>query len=140
MPLLFDTIMRFRMLPAVLIADIEEAFLQVQVNPNDRDVLRFLWFDDITQEEPAIVQYMYCWLVFGLTCSPAILAETITYHLNQFESKYPEVFDHLRRLYCDNFSCGASNVKEAITIYKHAKEIMSAGGSIFASGLPTAAK
>ena len=111
MPLLFDTIMRFRMFPIVLIADIEKAFLQVQVNPNDRDVLRFLWFDDINKEVPTIVQYRYCRLVFGLTCSPAILAETINYHLNQFQLKYSEVVDHLRKLYCDDFSCGARNVK-----------------------------
>jgi len=128
MPLLFDTIMRFRMFPIVLIADIEKAFLQVQVNPNDRDVLRFLWFDDITKEEPTIVQFRYCRLVFGLTCSPAILAETINYHLNQFQLKYPEVVNHLRKLYCDDFSCGARNVNEALKIYRQSKEIMSAGG------------
>ena len=84
--LLFDTSMRFRMLPVVLSADIEKALLPVQVNPNDRDVLRFLWFDDITQEEPAIVQYRYCWLVFGFTCSPAILAETIIILINLNQS------------------------------------------------------
>ena len=128
MPLLFDTIMRFRMFPIVLIADIEKAFLQVQVDPNDRDVLRFLWFDDINKEVPSIVQYRYCRLVFGLTCSPAILAETINYHLNQFQLKYPEVVDHLRKLYCDDFSCGARNITEAIKIYRQSKETMSAGG------------
>ena len=128
MPLLFDTIMRFRMFPIVLIADIEKAFLQVQVNPNDRDVLRFLWFDDINKEVPTIVQYRYCRLVFGLTCSPAILAEAINYHLNQFQLKYPEVVDHLGKLYCDDFSCGARNVNEAIKIYRQSKEKMSAGG------------
>ena len=128
MPLLFDTIMRFRMFPIVLIADIEKAFLQVQVNPNDRDVLRFLWFDDINKEVPTIVQYRYCRLVFGLTCSPAILAETIKYHLNQFQLKCPEVVDHLRKLYCDDFSCGARNVNEAIKVYRQSKEIMSAWG------------
>ena len=90
--------------------------------------MRFLWFDDITKENPDIVQYRYCRLVFGLTCSPAILAETINYHVSQFQSKYPEVVNHLIRLYCDDFSCGANDADEAIRIYKQAKEIMSAGG------------
>ena len=35
MPLLFDTIVRFQMHPVVLIADIEKAFLQVQINPSN---------------------------------------------------------------------------------------------------------
>ena len=128
MPLLFDTIVRFQMHPVVLIADIEKAFLQVQINPNDRDVLRFLWFDDVTKDKPIVVQYRYCRLVFGLTCSPAILAETIKYHVSQFRSTYPEVVGHLNRLYCDDFSCGAGSAEEALVIYKRAKEIMSSGG------------
>ena len=114
--------------PVVLIADIEKAFLQVQINPNDRDVLRFLWFDDVTKDKPIVVQYRYCRLVFGLTCSPAILAETIKYHVSQFRSTYPEVVGHLNRLYCDDFSCGAGSAEEALVIYKRAKEIMSSGG------------
>ena len=109
MPLLFDTIVRFQMHPVVLIADIEKAFLQEQINPNDRDVLRFLWFDDITKEKHSIVQYRYCRLVFGLTCSPAILAETIQHHVSQFRSTYPLVASHLSKLYCDDFSYGAES-------------------------------
>ena len=91
--------------PVVLIADIEKAYLQVQINPNDRDALRFLWFDDRTKDKPSIVQYRYCRLVFGLTCTPAILTETIQHHVSQFWSTYPQVASHLSRLYCDNFSC-----------------------------------
>ena len=50
MPLLFDTIIRFRLHSIAIIADIEKAFLQVQMNESDRDMVRFLWFDDIGKE------------------------------------------------------------------------------------------
>ena len=75
-----------------------------------------------------IVQYRYCRLVFGLTCSPAILAETTQHHVSQFTLAHPEVVGHLSRLYCDDFSCGAETAEEALGIYKQAKEIMSSGG------------
>ena len=128
MPLLFNTIIRFMMHPVVLTADIEKAFLQVQIRKPDRNVLRLLWFDDIESESPSIIQYQYCRLVFGLTCSPSILGETIKLHVSQFESKYPQTVKHLRSLYCDDFLCGASTAQEALSIYNEAKQIMAAGG------------
>ncbi len=33
----------FRCYPVAFIADIEKAFLMISVNPDDREVLRFLW-------------------------------------------------------------------------------------------------
>ena len=86
--------------PVVLTADIEKAFLQVQIRR----------------------------LVFGLTCSPSILGETIKLYVSQFESKYPQTVKHLRNLYCDDFLCGASTAQEALSIYKEAKQIMASGG------------
>ena len=47
MPLLFDTLVRFRMKPIAMTADIEKAFLQIQVSESDKDKLRFLWVDDV---------------------------------------------------------------------------------------------
>lgn len=37
---------RFREKPIAIAADIEAMFLQVQVHPKDRDMLRFLWYED----------------------------------------------------------------------------------------------
>ena len=47
MPLSFNTVIRFRMHPVVLTADIEKAFLQVQSKKPDRTILRLIWFVDI---------------------------------------------------------------------------------------------
>lgn len=59
MPLLFDTLMRFRAQPIVLTADIEKAFLQIEIDQADRDALRFLWYDDVSKPQPTIVCYRY---------------------------------------------------------------------------------
>ena len=59
MPLLFDTQIRFRSQAIGITADIEKTFLQVEIDESDRDVLRFLWYDDVTKPKPSVVQYRY---------------------------------------------------------------------------------
>ena len=46
-PLIFDILTRFRTYAIALTSDIEKAFLQISIEKNDRDFLRFLWFDDV---------------------------------------------------------------------------------------------
>lgn len=46
-----DIILRFWVYREVLVGDIEnEVFLNVLVVEEDRDVLRYLWFDDVKKE------------------------------------------------------------------------------------------
>ena len=40
---ILEILLRFRCYPVAFIADIEKAFLMISVNPDDREVLRFLW-------------------------------------------------------------------------------------------------
>ena len=128
MPLLFDTLIRFRTHPIAITADIEKAFLQIEINEADRDTLRFLWYDDIDKPDPSIVQFRYRRLLFGLSCSPALLGQTIRHHVGKFEDQSPEVVKLLSRLYADDLSCGAENREEGLEIYRQAKEIMAKGG------------
>ena len=72
-PHLFDVLVKFMGFPVGIASDVEKAFHQIKIDPDDRRMLRFLWVDDITKEKPKIVHYQFCRLVFGLTPSPAIL-------------------------------------------------------------------
>lgn len=44
---ILDIILRFRLHELALSGDIEKAFLQIQIEEEDRIFLRFLWFDNI---------------------------------------------------------------------------------------------
>ena len=47
-PDILDILIRFRVQPIALVADIEKAFLMIAVKEEDRDVLRFLWVDEFS--------------------------------------------------------------------------------------------
>ena len=83
-PLLFDILVRFRILRVALVADIEKAFLNVEVDEGDRDSLRFLWVDDVASDSPNLVVYRFCRVVFGLNSSPFLLNATLRHHFMKF--------------------------------------------------------
>ena len=45
--------------------DIEKAFLNVAVDPDDRDSLRFLWVEDVRHSNLSVVVYRFCLVVFS---------------------------------------------------------------------------
>ena len=52
--LILDILLRFQVFKHALTADLEKAFLQVSITEDYRDVLRFLWVDDIHKDCPEI--------------------------------------------------------------------------------------
>ena len=47
LPSLYDILIRFRIGKIGIVADIQQAFLNVEISNKHRDYLRFLWFSDI---------------------------------------------------------------------------------------------
>lgn len=128
-PHLFNILVKFRVNPVGLVADIEKAFLMVGIDEVDRDMLRFLWFKNVHDLKSEIVEYRFCRLVFGLRPSPAILGSTIDHHLHFYNDQNPEIVDILKNsLYVDDLVSGAQNDDKAFNIYKVAKKIMLEGG------------
>ena len=127
LPLLQEVLLRFRIGKIGLIADIKQAFLQIWIDPNHRDFVRFLWFDDIYKDNPKIVILRFCRVLFGLTCSPFILNGTINAHLEKF-SDYANlkdfIYKFIRDLYVDDVSSSFDNIDNAYSFYKNASSIL----------------
>ena len=67
---IIDILMRFRSNQIALTADIEKAFLVISVEEGDRDVLCFLWVNDIDADELEIRPLRFTRVVFGVCSSP----------------------------------------------------------------------
>ena len=68
--LIYDILLIFRTFLYALTADIEKAFLQLGIDKDHCNFLRFLWFDDVFSNEPTIVRNRFARVIFGVTSSP----------------------------------------------------------------------
>lgn len=119
---ILDILIRFRTHKVALLGDIEKAFLMVGVERRDRDVLRFLWFDNPQSENPNIVKYRFARVVFGVSSSPFLLNATIKHHIERYIERDPKfVAKFLQCIYVDDLTTGASNVELGYEFYLKAK-------------------
>ena len=68
---LLEVLMRFRQCSTTFVADIEQMFHSFYVEPEHRDLLRFLWYEN-NNPDGEIVEYRMNVHLFGNTSSPAV--------------------------------------------------------------------
>lgn len=119
-----------RRLPAVLLnfrrdavaaqADIRAAFHQVSVSEKDRRYLQFLWAEQRLRFRRA---------PFGLTCSPFMLLQTISVHLDLYSAAEPSLCEKLRAgLYMDDVCISFPSRAEAEVNLRRAERMFKDAG------------
>ena len=117
-PLLFDILVRFRQNKVALVADVEKAFLNIEVDEKDRDSLRFLWVEDVQKGNFSVVVFRFCRVPFGVSSSPFLLNATLRYHLDTHREEDASFV----RIH------SVQNTEEAYNLYQKAKTRMASGG------------
>lgn len=103
-----------------MIADIEKAFLQLEVNPLHRGFLRFF--------NPNGLEYRHRRVVFGVTSSPFLLGAVINYHLDKMKiSNYDTVKILERSFYVDNLITSVDTKFELHSLRQEAIDLMNKG-------------
>ena len=124
-----EILARFQLYPIALMADIEKAFLMIGIHPSDRDVLRFLWYEDVKSETPEVICYRFCRVVFRVVSSPFLLNATLVQNIEDYLEDYYEVCTKLlNSLYADDMDSGGHSVNEVLELYQTSKQIMAKGG------------
>ena len=116
-------LMRFRLNKVALVADIEKAFLQVGLQPEDRDVTRFFWLKDATKPtlENNVQVLRFARVPFGMISSPFLLAATVKCHLNRAGTPVAKKISD--NMYVDNIITRVATTKQADEFYKEAKPL-----------------
>ena len=126
---IFDILLRFRTYKVAVTADIEKAFLMVSIADEDRDVLRFLWVNNVDNDSPQLRILRFRRVVFGVSSSPFLLNATLQHHLDLYAASHPEVVERLlESLYVDDVVSGAQDEDQAETFYLKSKQILREGG------------
>ena len=87
---LFGILLRFRVKKVALVADIEKYFLQIGLQPNQRDFTRFLWLKDLENssvDSDNFEEYRFCRVPFGIFSSSFLLGATVESHLDSYDSE-----------------------------------------------------
>ena len=117
-------LMRFRLHKVALVADIEKAFLQIGLQPSQRDVTRFLWLKDYevpNVSQNNIQEYRFCRVPFGVIASPFLLGATVEHHLEQSNTAAAATLKD--DIYVDNVITGTESVSEAFQLYQCSKSV-----------------
>ena len=101
----------------------------ISVQESDRDVLRFLWYDNIHSENCKMICLKFTRVVFGVSCSPFLLNASLRHHLNKYVTSHSETVDKLTAsLYVDDVVTGAKDEEEVYRLYLESKGILQEGG------------
>ena len=113
--LLWNVLVRNRLKPIALSADLKQAFLQVVIRADDRDALRFHWIKNKDASDTEVLRFTRA--LFGLVQSPFLLAGILKQHLNSLRERYPaEVAEIERCLYVDDIISGGCTTDEVSSL------------------------
>lgn len=87
--------MRFRAHKVGLVADIENAFLNIAVDEQQRYLMRFLWINDVRKDDPNIEIYPFFRVIFGMNCSQFLLNATLRHHVTEYYESYPALAEYI---------------------------------------------
>ena len=132
--MLWDILVRNRMKPVALCADLRKAFLQIRIRECERDILRFYWIKNQNVSDTEILRFTR--LVFGLIQSPFILEAILQSHLSKYEKTYPKEIEVVKKsMYIDDMISGGNNEAEVVYLRIAQKQYLKRSDLYYKNGI-----
>ncbi|CAG7827818.1 unnamed protein product, partial [Allacma fusca] len=119
-------LIRFREKRIGVVADIAKAFLQISVAEQDRNFLRFLWWEDENAKKMVALRHRR--VVFGVSSSPFLLGAVIDFHLNRAPAHLEATARILRKsFYVDNCVSCVDTKEQLDSLISESQELFTLG-------------
>ena len=119
---LFAVLTRFRRESVALMCDVQEMYLQIELKPEEKPYMRFLWRQLDQKRKPDV--YEFNRIVFGMNCSPFQAQFVTRYHAEQHQRSHPRAAETvLKSTYMDDSMDSVSDVTSCIDLYKDLSEL-----------------
>jgi hypothetical protein len=124
LPEIFVTLLSFQLNPMTIVGDIQQDFLQLQLEEKDRDLTRFFWYR-LTRNDGGnygttdeVICYRFTRMPFGLTCSPFLLSASLRELATCTKKNFPLAAALVdSSTFMGDFAAGAGYSNSLITIY-----------------------
>ncbi|XP_055604724.1 uncharacterized protein LOC129752959 [Uranotaenia lowii] len=122
-----DVLIRFRENRIAVCGDIREMFHQVLISEEDQHCQRFLWKDNLNDDEPST--YVMQVMTFGASCSPSSAQYVKNFNAEQYKGQYPRAAAAITEChYVDDMLLSVESEREAIKLAQEVRFIHSQAG------------
>ncbi|XP_055714933.1 uncharacterized protein LOC129809150, partial [Phlebotomus papatasi] len=119
-------LLRFRLHPVALTADISKMYLQLVMNEEDSHYQRLIWRDD---DSKPMGDFRIGRVSFGVASSPFLATRALEQLAKEHESEFPRAFSALREsFYVDDCILSCTSLTEAIETKTQLIEVLDKGG------------
>ena len=119
-----------------VVAGNEKAFVQIGLNSDDSDYVRFLWFANVNKinflnlNNIKLVVYRFSRVFVGVASSPLLLSTTLISHITQFYHLDPKfAVSLLNSLQVNDMSGGSHTIYWAFDFFMKCEESLALRGS-----------
>lgn len=123
---LIGILLRFRAEPVAVTCDIERMFHQFRVHEEDRDYLRFLWYN---KDSTDMVDYRMTVHLFGASSSPGCATFGLRQLAELHKQRWPQAAEFIKSsFYVDDGLISVRSKDEAIQLVKQSIDLCAQGG------------
>ena len=127
-PPLVDVLLRFRLYPVALTADVSRMYRAIELTDDDKDLHRFLWR---SQPDDPLKDYRMTRLTFGVSASSFAANMAVKQNAIDYSHEFPMAAEVVHKsFYVDDGLTGAADSESALLLYQQLHSLFSRGGFV----------